>query len=403
MKKLTMTLLIVALALIVTTTSWALSITAQAATDLDPRNNFGTCGFTSTEESWEPDASGTLMKRVTYVSECDMPAAGDETITITTEEWNGVSLETTEVREAVRTLVGGVYFTTTMIYDGSMALIGKEDHTYDCYQTDVNIWFQDWTDFVWNGTGYDIVGYTTRTTELLGGDLRDITYVYYDTTFRADPVIPDDVPVLGSSTSSSLLPPLGKGVDHIAYETLGRMYERVRNAIIVNPNTQREGNKILQSTGLPFSHGLVPPPGVYVAGVLKGDRLDDAPGVDGFNGFWTRWVRFSNDVGGNLTALFGWTSDRDLNEPTGDWWQARVRQSADGTLQFIENAHRSGEAEVDHYDTYTLLNSMYMIESQTVKIFDYHELVPGDFSQTTTVTDGMAAPVSFDHWTVYFD
>ncbi len=402
MKKLTMTLLTVALALIVTT-AWALPTVNQAADDLDPRKNFGTCGFTSTEESWEPDASGTLMKRVTYVSECDMPAAGDETITITTEEWDGVSLVTTEVREAVRTLVGGVYFTTTMIYDGSMTLTGKEDHTYDYQVSDPSIWAQDWTYYNWNGAGFDLVGYTTKTVEWLGGEDMEVTYIYYDTTFRLDPVIPDDVPVLGSSTSSSMLPPLGKGVDHIAYESLGRMYDRVRNAIIVNPNTQREGVKMLRSSSQPFSHGLVPPPGVYVAGVLKGDRLDDAPGVDGFNGFWTRWVRFSNDVGGNLTALFGWTSDRDLNEPTGDWWQARVRQDADGTLQFIENAHRSGEAEEDHYDTYTLLNSMYMIESQTVKIFDYHELVPGDFSQTTTVTDGMAAPVSFDHWTVYFD
>ncbi len=380
-----------------------LATTAWATDDLDPRMNFGTCGFTSTEESWEPDASGTLMKRVTCVSECDMPAAGDETITITTEEWDGVSLVTTEVREAVRTLIGGVYFTTTEIYDGSMTLTGKEDHTYDYRVSDIDIWFQEWTYYNWNGAGYDLFGYTTKTVEWLGGEDMEVTYIYYDTTFRLDPVIPDDVPVLGSSTSSSMLPPPGKGVDHIAYESLGRMYDRVRNAIIVNPNTQREGVKMLRSSSQPLSHGLVPPPGVYVAGVLKGDRLDDAPGVDGFNGFWTRWVRFSNDVGGNLTALFGWTSDRDLNEPTGDWWQARVRQDADGTLQFIENAHRSGEAEEDHYDTYTLLNSMYMIESQTVKIFDYHELNPPDFSQTTTVTDGMAAPVSFDHWTVYFD
>jgi hypothetical protein len=393
MKKWMITLMTVAMALIVTT----------AYADLDPRENFGTCGFTSTEETWEPDASGTLVKRVTYASVCDAPAAGDETITVTTEEWNGATLETTEVREAVRTLVGGIYFTTTEIFDGSMALIGKEDHTYDYGISDSDVWFQDWTYYNWNGASFDLFGYTTKTVEWLVGEDMEITFVYYDTTFRADPVIPDDVPVLGSSTSSPMLPPPGKGVDHIAFETLGRMYERVRNTMIVNPNTQREGIKILSSSNEPISHGLVPPPGVYVAGVLKGDRVDDFPGIDGFNGFWTRWVRFSNDVAGNLTALFGWTSDRDLNEPTSDWWQARVRQDADGTLEIIENAHRSGLTEEDHYDTYTVLNSMYMIDSQTVKIFDYHELNPGDFTETTTVTDGMAAPVSFDHWTVVFD
>ena len=387
---------------ILLTVLMALAVTTAYA-DTDPRANFGTCGFTSTEESWEPDASGTLVKRVTYLSECDTPVAGDETITITTEEWNGASLVTTEVRQGVRTNVGGVYFTTLEIYDGSMALMGKEDHSYDYYVTDSSIWFQDWTFSTWNGAGYDLVGYTTKTNESLGGDLMDITFVYYDTTFRADPVIPDDVPVLGSAASSPLLPPPGKGVDHIAMENLGRMYERVRNAVIVNPNTQHEGNVILRNSGLPLSYGLVPPPGVYVAGVLKGDRLDDAPGIDGFNGFWTRWVRFSNDVGGNLTALFGWTSDRDLNEPTSDWWQARVRQSASGALENIENAHRSGPTEEDHYDTYTVLNSMYMIESQTVKDFDWHEWNPGDFFQATTVTDGTAAPVSYSEWTVVFN
>ncbi len=269
--------------------------------------------------------------------------------------------------------------------------------------SDADVWFQDWTYYNWNGSGFDLFGYTTKTVEWLVGEDMEITFVYYDTTFRADPVIPDDVPVLGSSTSSPMLPPPGKGVDHIAFETLGRMYERVRNTMIVNPNTQREGIKILSSSNEPISHGLVPPPGAYVAGVLKGDRVDDFPGVEGFNGFWTRWVRFSNDVAGNLTALFGWTSDRDLNEPTSDWWQARVRQEADGTLEVIENAHRSGLTEEDHYDTYTTLNSMYMIDSQTVNIFDWDEPNPGDFNQTTTVTDAMAAPVSYAEWTVVFD
>jgi hypothetical protein len=392
LKKYLTTLLTVALALIVTT----------AYAELDPRANFGTCGFTSTEETWEPDASGTLVKRVTYESQCDTPTAGDETITITTEEWDGFSLVTTEVREAVRTMAGGVYFTTTEIFDGSMALTGKEEHTYDRYQTDVNIWFQEWDYSNWNGSGYDLVGATTKTVELLAGEDMEVTYVYYDTTFRADPVIPDDVPVLGSSSSSSILPPSDKAVDSLAMENLGRMYDRVRNTIIVNPNTQREGVKILQTTGLPEFHGLTPP-GLYVAGVLKGDRVDDVAGITGFNGFFTRWVRFSNDVGGNLTALFGWTSDRDLNEPTSDWWQARVRQTSTGAIEFIENAHRSGLTEEDHYDTYTLLNSMFMIESQTVKDFDWHEWNPGDFFEATIVTNAMAAPVSYAEWTVIFN
>jgi len=392
-KKYLTTLLTVALALIVTT----------AYADLDPRANFGTCGFSSTEETWEPDASGTLVKRVTYVSVCDMPMAGDETITITTEEWNGAVLETTEVREAVRTFVGGIYFTTTEIYDGSMALTGKEDHTYDYKVSDTSIWFQEWTYFNWNGSSYDLFGYTTKTVEWMAGEEMEVTFVYYDTTFRADPVIPDDVPVLGSSTSSPILPPAGKGADLGHYENLGRMYDRVRNVIMVNPNTQHEGNKILQSSGLPEFHALTPPPGVYVAGVLKGDRLNDAPGITGFNGFWTRWVKFANDVDGNLSVLFGWTSDRDLNEPTSDWWQAAVRQTPTGAIENIENAHRSGLTEEDHYDTFTLLNSMFMIEKQTVKIFDWDEFNPGNFNQTTTVTDGMAAPVSYDEWTVVFD
>lgn len=392
-KKYLTTLLTVFMALIVTT----------AYADLDPRANFGTCGFTSTQETWEPDASGTLVKRVTYLSECDIPAVGDETITITTEEWNGASLETTEVSEAVRTFIGGIYFTTTEVYDGTMALTGKEDHTYDYRVTDADIWFQDWTFSSWNGASYDIFGYTTRTKQWQAGEEAETTYVYYDTTFRADPVIPDSVPVLGSYTSSVILPPLDKNIDLGHYANLGRMYERVRKAFIVNPNTQREGVKILHNSGLPVSHGLVPPPGLYVAGVLKGDRVDDIASVDGFNGFWVRWVRFSNDVNGNLAALFGWTSDRDLNEPTSDWWQARVRQTSTGAVEYIENAHRSGLTFEDHYDTFTLLNSMFMIDSQTVKIFDWDESNPGDFNQTTSVTDGMAAPVSYSEWTVVYN
>ena len=393
MKKYLTILLTVFMALIVTT----------AYASIDPRADFGTCGFTSTEETWEPDSSGTLVKRVTYVSECDMPMAGDETITITTEEWDGSSLVTTEVREAVRTDTGGIYFTTTEIYDGSMALTGKEDHIYDYKVTDADIWFQDWTYYNWNGASYDLYGYTTRTTEWLGGDALEATYVYYDTTFRADPVIPADVPVLGSSTHSSILPPSDKGIDLGHYANLGRMYDRVRNVMMVNPNTQQEGARILQASGLPESHGLIPPPGVYVAGVLKGDRVDDPAGIVGFNGYFTRWVRFANDVDGNLSVLFGWTSDRDLNEPTGDYWQARVLQTPFGAIENIENAHRSGLSEEDHYDTYTLLNSMFMIESQTVKIFNWDELNPGNFNQATTVTNGMAAPVTYSQWTVVFD
>ena len=46
---------------------------------------------------------------------------------------------------------------------------------------------------------------------------------------------------------------------------------------------------------------------------------------------------------------------------------------------------------------------MFMIDQQTVKIFDWDELNPGNFTQTTTVTNAMAAPVSFAEWTVVFD
>jgi hypothetical protein len=391
LKKHLTTLLTIALALMVTT-AWA---------DIDPRVNFGTCGFTSTEETWEPDTSGTLVKRVTYVSECDTPGAGDETLTITTEEWNGVSLVTTEVREAVRIDVGGVFYTTTEIFDGSMTLTSKVDHTYDEYVTDGTIWFQDWTYSTWNGVSFDMTGYTTRTTELLGGDEHDVTYIYYDTTPRAFPVIPDDVPVLGSSSSSSsILPPLNKHIDLGHYANLGRMFQRVRNTLRVNPNTQFEGNAILIDAGLPVSHTITPP-SMYVSRVLKGDRYDD-PDIT-FTGYWHRWVSFDNDVSGNLTATFGWTSDRDLNALTSDWWQARVKQDAAGAIQYIENAHRSGLTEEDHYDTYTLLNSMFMIDSQTVKIFDWDDVNIGDFSQDTTVTNSMAAPVSYSEWTVVFD
>jgi len=391
-KKYLTTLLTVALALIVTT-AWA---------DIDPRDNFGTCGFTSTVETYEPDAGGTLMKRVTYVSECDTPMAGEETITITTEEYDGMSLNVTEVREAVRTEVGGVYYTTTEIYDGSMALQGKVEHTYDLYVSDPDLWFQEWTYYTWNGMSYDIEGYTTRTTEQLGGDMSEINFVYYDTTYRADPVLPMSLTSLTGS-SSPVLPPLNKAGDSEALESLGRMYDRVRNAFIVNRNSQQEGIKMLAASGLPSSHGLVPPPGVYVAAILHGERVNDAPSTTPFNGFWTTWTRYNNDVDGNLTVLFGWTSDRDLNEPTDDWWQARVKQSAAGTLEFIENAHRSGLTEEDHYDTYTVLNSMYMIDSQTVKVFDWDELNPGNFTETTTKTDAMGSTVSYSEWTVVFD
>jgi hypothetical protein len=391
-KKYMTTLLTVALALIVTT-AWA---------EVDPRENFGTCGFTSTEEFFEPDAGGTLVKRVTYVSQCDTPMAGDETITITTEEYDGMSLVTTEVREGVRTMAGGIYYTTFEIYDGSMALVGKEDHTYDYQVSDPSVWFQEWSYYDWNGAGYDITGYTTKTVEWLGGEDIDVTFVYYDTTYRADPVIPTSMTSLGGF-SGPVLPPLGKAGDNQAYENLGRMYDRVRNAFIVNPNTQQEGIKLLAASGVPVTHNLVPPPGVYVAAVLRGERVDDAPTSTPFNGFWTTWTRYNNDVDGNLTVLFGWTSDRDLNEPTGDWWQARVKQNASGAVQFIENAHRSGLTEEDHYDTYTVLNSMYMIDSQTVKIFDWDELNPGNFTETTTKTDSMGSTVSYSEWTVVFD
>jgi hypothetical protein len=389
-KNLTM-IMTVMLALVVTT-AWA---------DLDPRANFGTCGFTSVEETWEPDASGTLVKRVTYVSQCDTPGVGDETITITTEEWDGVSLVTTEVREAVRTVTLGVYYTTTEIYDGSMALTGKEEHVFDKYASDPDIWYQEWTDYDWNGVSYDVTGATTRTAEQLPGDEVDVTFIYYDTTFRADPIIPDDAPILGAS-SSSVLPPPGKAIDTgDTYINLGRMYERVYNTIRATVNTEVEGTRMLAATGLPESRTLLPS-GLYISGVIKGDRLDD-PNLPDFNGFFTRWVKWSNDVSGNLNVILGWTSDRDLNEPTSDWWQARVKQYPDGTLESIENAHRSGLTEVDHYDTYTVLNNMYMIESQTVKNFDWDELNPGDFTQTTTVTGSFGATTSYGVWTVVFD
>jgi len=391
-KKNLTTLMTIVLALVVTT-AWA---------DLDPRANIGTCGFTSVEETWEPDASGTLVKRVTYVSECDVPMAGDETITITTEEWDGGSLVTTEVREALRTFTGGIYYTTTEIYDGSMMLTGKEEHTYDYRVSHPDIFFQEWDRYTWNGSSYDVDGATTKTIEWFAGEEMEVTYIYYDTTFRADPVIPDDVPVLGSSAAFSLLPPVNKGGINHAVANLGDMYRRVLNTVRVNPNTQREGDLMMAKYGLPEFHAAIPG-GLYVAGVLKGDRLNDPAGIEGFNGFFTRWVRFSNDVDGNLTALFGWTSDRDLNEPTDDWWQARVRQDASGAIEYIENAHRSGLTSEDHYDTYTLLNSMFMIDSQTVKMFDWDEGNPGNFTQTTTVTDAMAAPVSYSEWTVVFD
>ena len=381
------------LVILLSTTAWA---------DLDPRANFGSCGFSNTEETWEPDAGGTLMQRVTYVSECDIPGVGDETITITTEDWNGSALVVTEVREAVRTESADIYFTTTMIYDGSMAPTGMEEHTYN-YRTTSNpdIWFQDWTYYNWNGSSFVVTGYTTRETEWFTGGESEATYVFYDTTYREDPVIPDDVPVLGSSTASPILPPLDKHIDlGDTYANLGRMYERVRNVLLVNLNTQAEGNARLQGSGDPVSHLCTPPPGVYVAAVLKADRLDD-PGI--FNGYFARWIKWLNTVPGDLNVQFGWTSDRDLNEPTEDWWQARVLQLPSGAIEFIENAHRVGDTYEDHYDTFTLLNSMFMIESQTIKLFNFIDVYPGDFTESTTVTDGMGAPASYSVWTVVYD
>jgi len=380
------------LVLLLTTGAWA---------DLDPRANIGTCGFTSIEETWEPDASGTLTKRVTYVSQCDTPTAGEETITITTEEDFGSGLVTTEVRQGVRTLVGGIYFTTTEIYDGSMALQGKEEYSYNDKVTNPDMLIQEWDFYNWNGSAYEITGATVKTIEWFAGEEMEVTYIYYDTTPRAEPVIPDDVPILGAAALPAL-PPVTKSGLGTSSASLGDMYRRVLNTIMVNPNTQHEGELMLAKYGLPEHHNCVPG-GLFVAGVLKGDRENDPAGIEGFNGFFTRWVRFSNDVDGNLTALFGWTSDRDLNEPTDDWWQARVRQDASGAIEYIENAHRSGETNEDHYDTYTLLNSMFMIESQTVTDFDWDEGNPGNFFATTTVTNGMAAPVSYTEWTVTVD
>jgi len=395
MKRNLTAILTVMLALVVTT-AWA---------DLDPRANFGTCGFTSVEETWEPDSSGTLMERVTYVSLCDTPSLGDETITITTEQWDGGSLVVTEVREAVRTQTaatyGVIYNTVTDVYDGSLALQEVIEQTYDFYASDEDIWFQDWLHSVPGGGGLEEVAYTTRTAENLGGDLIDVTHIYYDKVPRAMPVIPADVPVLGSAAAQVLPPPPGKHIDTgDTFIHLGRMYERVYNTFQVNPNTHAEARKLTVNAGLPDFLASTPG-GFYVAAVIKGDRYDD-PQLPDFNGFFTRWVKWTNNVAGELNVVLGWTSDRDLNDPTDDWWQARVKQGPSGVVLSIENAHRSGLTEEDHYDTYTVLNSFYMIESQTVKIFDWDELNPGNFTQTTTVTDGMAAPVSYTDWTVTY-
>ncbi len=81
-----------------------------------------------------------------------------------------------------------------------------------------------------------------------------------------------------------------------------------------------------------------------------------------------------------------------------------MRQNPTGALEYIENAHRVGLTFEDHYDTYTLLNSMFMIDSQTVKTFDLtYDVYPGDFTQTTVVTGSMAQPVSHALWTVIYD
>jgi len=377
----------------------------NAAAAIDPRDDMAACGYTSVDETWEPDmATGIMTKRVTYTTVCDTPTAGDIGITITTEEWNGMSLEVTEVRQGTRTESGGIYTTELEIYDGSMALLGKEVHTYDNGVTDPTVEWQDWTNYVWTGSAFEVERYTSREMGPLDAQDRLVTWIFYDTTFRADPEIPTEVPVLGGTTASmSGLPPFMSKVDPETWnqEGMRELGKRVLDMHRVSINTPYEANLFLNhySPNLTASGLYANPPGTYVASVLIADQFLNEDPITGlaFTGLFNRWVKMSNDVAGDLTILYGWTSDRQLNQPSNDWWQSRVAQWADGSLEWIENAHRVGETEADHQDLYTVMNDMFQITEQTYKVFTW---TGDDFSELSTTVDRFQNPLYEQLWVV---
>lgn len=374
--------------------------------EFDPRQIPTDCDFTSTIETWDPDmATGDLIFRETYVKECDTPSAGEMTITVTTEERIGGVLVVTEIREGVQTETAGafgpVYTTNFNIYDASMTLTAKEIYVYDFEGTILDTWVQEWTDL---DPSDNVTAY--RTKELVGTSLQDkqITYLYYDSTVQTDPVIPDEVPVLGG-TSHPSLPSLVKDTS-INWPPFSQINPEIYDAIVrANVNTPYEGNRWLAFYGLFAPPGYTVPAGMYIQSVLMGDRFDDVDPISGdpFDGYYHRWVRWANDDG-TLVPLFGWTSDRDINEVTEEWWQARVMQFDDGSIDFIENAHRYYDS-VDpnvHYDTFTTMAPpYYMITGQTTKTFTW-DVDGKSYTEHGISVDGNQVQVSETMWDVEF-
>jgi hypothetical protein len=382
--------------LLLSTIAWA-----DGSDGFDPRYVMDACDYTTVVETWEPDqATGILTKRVTYVAECDTPSVGEITLTETTEEWDGMSLVVTEVRVGVRTESGGIFTTETLIYGDELltVLLGKEVHTYDYGISDPSIGWQAWEHYEWDGDSFEIVHYNTREVDGLGTQNPLITYIFYDTAFRADPVIPTEVPVLGSA--NAWMPPhMPKIPPKDEYGSIA--YRMLLDTLRVTVNTHNESVRWLEAYPLNLS-GLNPP-GTYVAGVFMADRFDDVDPLTGepFNGFFQRFVNWINDVDGNLHITHGWTEDRDLNVASNNWVQSSVKQFPDGSVEYLQHGHRVGEGSADHADTIVVLDNTWHIIRETYS--DFQWLTGSDFVQETTVVDGDQNPLSFSVWTVTWD